>query len=393
MNQHTGTKTSTAIKLSDKEMGMLEDAQEAGISRGITLLSQMTFSKKQMAIDALTTSVSIATTSIDFSKGEDNDDTVGSLIGDGAEAKINTLLSKCWDKARAKVANNKWLSRASHVLEVGLNQLISWIKGLIFSGKVLAQVVPFYGNIKGIVDGALIAIETHGHRSSFESLVEMGDKVSSGISSAALDAFSKYARAEMIRCAGKSAWTFAKSIGGLLAEIFSFGAWKVVDFVIAIVEAITSFCFSVVQAVLFDKATKKFGDYATARTLPSADEFRTIVSGCSFVGCVYFAAANYIGHFNISSMLSNSSRVLSTKSLTDGLTKINEAQKMACGYASSSHFKISFRDAAAKEEFGWVLDMIEGYSSSAPKSEFLTKNATRWQRFKHKAKKLKRKLS
>lgn len=52
MNEATAGKTRTAVTLSDKEMGMLEAAQEAG--RGLTLLSQLTFSKKQMTLEGPT---------------------------------------------------------------------------------------------------------------------------------------------------------------------------------------------------------------------------------------------------------------------------------------------------------------------------------------------------
>ena len=55
----TGVKTSTAIRLTDKEVDLLNSAQEAGLSRGITLLSHMTFSKKQMALEGLKGAASI----------------------------------------------------------------------------------------------------------------------------------------------------------------------------------------------------------------------------------------------------------------------------------------------------------------------------------------------
>ena len=392
MNVSTGIKTSTAIKLTDKEMGLLEQAQQDGLARGITILSKLTFSKSKMAFAAAESAISVTKSSVDFSKGG-SDDTVGSILGDTAEAKIQKLLGKCWDKVRQKTERSPWLTKACHVLEVGLNQLLSFVKGVIFSGAVMAQLVPFYGNVKGIIDGAILAVGAHGHRTATDTLNEMGPSVASGISTEALNGFTKYARAEMIRTAGKSAYTFAKSIGGLLAEIFSFGAWTVVTFVAAVVEAIASFVNSLVQAIMFDRATKKLRDYGICRQLPSAEEFRTILAGCSFVGCVFFAASNYIGHFNVTSVLANPSRVLSTKMLTDSVTKIAQAQKMACGYTTGAAFSLDFRTPESQAEYGWILKMIEGYANDKPKSEFLTSDATRWDRFKHKAKSLRNKLT
>ena len=84
---------------------------------------------------------------------------------------------------------------------------------------------------------------------------------------------------------------------------------------------------------------------------------------------------------------------ISSKMLTDAITKVSQAQRLACDYTSKSHFKIAFRDSAAKEQYGWILEMVDGFANHKPRSEFLTKDATRWQRFKHKAKKLKNKLT
>ncbi len=214
----------------------------------------------------------------------------------------------------------------------------------------------------------------------------MGESVSSGISGVALNAFTTFAENEAIRCGLKSAWTFSKSIGGLLAEIFSFGAWKVVDFVIAIVEAISSFCFSLVQAVLFDKTTKKFGDYVEAGELPPVETFRTILSGCSFVGCVFFASSFYIGPVHMSSILSRSSRVLSSKTLTDTINNLTKARKVACKYTVNSSFKLSFRDGQSQQEFSWILKVIEGTASDEPKAEFRLGQEKRWDRYRRKFK-------
>ena len=52
---------------------------------------------------------------------------------------------------------------------------------------------------------------------------------------------------------------------------------------------------------------------------------------------------------------------------------------------------MGFRDKASEAQYGWILKMMHGYASDAPKSKFLTSDATKWQRFKHKAKKFKRK--
>lgn len=343
-----------------------------------------------MGFRGVDAAASVFSASKNFASGG-SDDTVGSIIGDEAESKIKALLGKAWDKAREKLENNPKLVAACTFLERGLGELLGRIKGLIFNSQVLGQLVPFYGNVKGIIDGAIQAIAAHGHRTAMDTLNDMGPAVASGVATEALSGFTTYVKGEFVRTAVKSAYTFAKSIGGLLAEIFSFGAWSVVSFVTAIIEAIVGFVNSLVQGMLFDRATEKFKEYSEARSLPTPEEFRTVLAGCSFVGCVFFASANYVGHFNLTSVLAQPQRVLSTKMITDSVGQINEAQKMACQYTSGAAFKLSCRKGA--EDFKWVLKMIEGYSSDVPKSEFLTADATKWQRFKHSFKKIKNKLT
>ena len=118
----------------------------------------------------------------------------------------------------------------------------------------------------------------------------------------------------------------------------------------------------------------------------SVDDFRGIVKGAPFVGAVFFGAAHYIGQFNLTSLLADTDMVISTNTLTDGVSKVGLAQKTACGYVANSHFEIGFRDSSSKKEYGWLLNAMKGYADDAPKSDFLTSQATRWTRFKHKAK-------
>ena len=380
-------KTSTAIKLSGKEAAMLQKAQDDGIARGVTLLSNLTFDRWDMGMRGLDAAVSVGTSTASFVKNPGgSDDTAGSLLGDEAESKINKLLSKAWDKARTKLENTPFLVKACDLLERGLSQLLGYVKGLIFNGKVLGMLVPFYGNVKGIIDGAIMAVDTHSQRTSIDQLKAMGPQVASGVPTVALASFTSYARAEYLRSAGKTAYTFVKSIGGLLAEIFSFGAWTVISFTAAVVEAIFSFVNSLIQGMLFDRTTVLFRDYVKNNTMPSPAQFRTILGGCSFVGCAFFASANYIGHFNLTSALSSPDRVLSTSTTMAAVAAVGDAQRMACGYSSSAAFKLACRPGG--EQFKWVVDMMGGMADQSPKSEMLTENASKFVRFKYKAKRL-----
>ena len=74
------------------------------------------------------------------------------------------------------------------------------------------------------------------------------------------------------------------------------------------------------------------------------------------------------------------------------VASVGQAQKLACGYIAASHFEVGFRDAESRARYAWLLEMMSGYASDAPKSDFLTANATNWQQLKHKAKKFKYKF-
>lgn len=384
--------TATSVELNAKEIAMLEQAQHDGLCRGMTLLSTLTYRWEDLAIQGISSAASIGAASHSYgSASPPASETMARLSGealDVAEGSIGLMLGKVWKKVEAKVNENQTLKDCCRLLKVGLDNLLGWIKKILASKQVLGQLVPFWGAIQGAYGGIMAAIETHGHRTAFESLKEMGPVIGSGFPTVAMEAFMKYAKVEGIRAGLKSAYTFAKTIGSVLAQIFSAGASSVIDFVTAVVEAVVSFAYSVIQAVLFDKATEKCRVCVEERQEMSVEDFRSIVKGAPFVGAVFFGAANYIGHFNLTALLSDTNKVISSSTMMNGVAKVGEAQRIACGYVQNSHFEIGFRDSASQEEYAWLLKMMRGYTDQ-PVSDFLTGNATRWQRFKHKVKKFK----
>ena len=117
-------------------------------------------------------------------------------------------------------------------------------------------------------------------------------------------------------------------------------------------------------------------------------DFQTICASSAFVGCVFFGAANYIGHFQLTSLLSSDTNTLSSSSFSASIAKVGEVQKIASKYVDGVNFELKFRSIEEEAEYGWALKMMRGYASDAPKSEFLTANASTLTRFKHGMKKL-----
>ena len=372
----------TGITLSDKEFGMLEEAQEQGLMRAVGLLSQMTYTKKSILVNGVFAAANIAGAGYKLGTGASHQ-VKGHSVADN---EIKKLLNAAFKKCGESISKNKTIRQACAYTGMALTEVMMFLKSILLSETVLATLVPLYGNVRGVISGASQAIEAHTKSTHVDDLRAMEGAIAPGLPTAALKAFTKYVRAEMVRTAAKSAYTMTKSIAGILAEIFTFGAWTVVTFVNAIVDAVMGFLYTWVQAELFTHACDRFNIYRVKQENPTAAEFRALVEGSSFVGAVFFGAANYIGHFNLCSVLSEPKRVVTSQGLMSAVMQVNDAQKMACGYVRGVGFSIGFRDAAAEKRYGWVRDMINGYGGKALHTSILNEDANMWTKFKHKAK-------
>lgn len=383
-------KTSSII-LTNKEKEMLQDAQQEGLKRGITLLSTLTYDWEALAWQAVGSAVNIANSqafasdSPESTSGKERASTSGDEI---AFTSIQTLLSKVWSKIEAKINNDPYIQRLVKVLKIGLSSVVAWIKKIILSKELIGNLVPGFAAVKGLIDGAIGVIETHGHRTAWESLKEASPSIAGGFPKVALDAFGRYVQIEGVRSGLKTTYTFAKTLTSLLLQIFTMGASSVFDFVTSIVEAVSSFAYSTFQAITFGKATDLCRECVKERKLMSVSDFQVICASSAFVGCVFFGAANYIGHFNLTSVLSNDASTIASSSLLASVAKVGEVQKLASKYVAGVNFEMKFRSKEEESEYGWTIKMMKGYASDAPKSEFLTANASNMTKFKHGVKKL-----
>ncbi|MFK5915807.1 MAG: hypothetical protein QM484_15680 [Woeseiaceae bacterium] len=388
-----------SIILTTKEKEMLANAQYEGLKRGVLLLSTLTYDWEALAWQAIGSAVNITNSQVFQSDSPESKKTMERLSTSGDEIamdaaakKIGSLLTKAWDKVEAKIRNDPWIERLVKVLKIGLSTLLAWIKKIILSKEVIGNLVPFYAATKGLIDGAKGVIETHGHRSTWDNLKSASPDIASGFPTVALNAFSQFVKVEGMRSAAKTAYTFAKTITSVLLQIFTMGISSVVDFVTSIIEAVSTFAYSVFQAVTFGKATNLCRECVQERRLMTVSDFQTICASSTYVGCVFFGAANYIGHFNITSVLSSETSIISSSSLLTSVAKVGEIQKSACSYILNSNFDMKFCSKNEENQYGWALQMMKGYGSDAPRSEFLTANASSFTKFKHYGKKLWRKI-
>lgn len=290
-------------------------------------------------------------------------DPLSSRSEDGAWDKIMAVLEKCWEKVTRKIRDAEWFKKAQDGLGLAATILMDWIKTLLLSGQVISKLVPFYGSIRGVVDGALLAFSAVQCRDTISDLVNTSVMIDSGVPKVAMDAFRNYVILENVRLGAKSAYIVTKSIGNFLAEVLTFGAWTVASFVTAIVEAVASIVTALVQFRLFDKATEKLRVYSQAGDIPDADEFRSIISFCPLIGAVFFGGASYIGHFQLTRVLTKPA-FCDASYLNSALPSIAETQRHACAFIRASGIQLKFRSADEEKRLGWVVKQIEGYSTN-----------------------------
>lgn len=384
-------KISTAIRLSRAEVNMLEDAQYDGLCRGVTLMSTLTFRWQDLLLQSVSGAASVANSALDFQITSPSSNALartGSSTTGIAHDAIQKLLEKVWTLVERKMLANETINDLCRLLKIGISALLTMLKTFLVSIHVIGQIIPVWGALKNSYDSLMSVIETYGHYKSWDNLNDLSAAIGSGFPMVAMNGFITYVRNEGLRTAAKSAYSIGKTIGSIVAQVFSMGATSIVDLATAIFEAVASWAHTMFMAITFAYSTDKCNKYIESDEGMDVDQFRKVIKASPFFSAVFFGAANYIGHFNLTALLSDTSNVISTSSLMTGVASVNEVQKIACGYVADSHFEIGFRDARDREQYSWLLKMMRGYASDAPKSEFLTEDATRWQRFKHKTKKL-----
>ncbi len=387
-----GSKPSASeLHLTAKERSLLINVQNEGIKRGTLLLASLTYDWEALAFSAVSSASSLVAGEVfanNDSAPKSRKERVSTTQDEIAADGISGLLGAAWKKVEGKIASDERIGRLAKVLNMGISAVLTWLKNMVLSKELLANLIPFYGAAKGLIDGAKGVLETRSHHTAWDSLKQASGHIASGFPMEALNAFERYANAEYVRSGLKTTYTFAKTLTSVLLQIFTAGASSVFDFATKVFEAVSSFAFNAFQALCFGKATDFCRKKMENDSMPSASEFQTICSDSPFAGCVFLGAANYIGHFNLTSVLSNANNVIAGPSMMASVAKVGEIQKLASKYIAASHFKMKFRSSDDKEQYGWVLKMMEGYASDAPKSEFITKNASFRTRLFHKARTL-----
>jgi len=317
--------SSTAIILSKGEAAFLAGDQEEGLKRGMILLSKLTFDWLSIAKGAGKSTATLGYKAYKLS---------GDSTAEEAAEEISGFLRRAWSRATHRIGEDDTIRSCSRLLGVSRTEIFSIARTSILNSDVIQELVPFYGSVKTVIKGAKGVYDTKKKFDSLDELRSLRAAVDSGFPTVAINGFIKYAKNEAVRSALKTAYNFGKGIAKVLVDIFAAPVSSVVNFVTAVVEAIVSFAYNLLQGALFAKAAERARVCVEERMVMTIEDFRKIIGGCPFVGAVFFAGAHYIKHFSLIRLLSNEQRVISTNSLTEGLIPSSVGSDSFMGFPS-----------------------------------------------------------
>ncbi len=411
MNHHqvspiAGTADFLGLKLTDREYDMLLAARDQGIKRGVSLLAKMKCDWESVLWEGAGSAAAIGGSQ----GGEalypaDSENLFSSPLADAvpgvwesllpeessasfdlpakdARAGIGKFLLWALKRAVSKLKNNEWVQRFLKLVGLTMGFVAEVVKRKLLSGQVLSSLIPFYGPLKNLIAGGVKAYQARQDKTSLDRLHAAAPQIGSGIPTVMFQRFDAFLVQEMALSAGKAAYNFGKGIASVLVAIFATAASSALELVMSIVEAVASFFYMAYQAITFQRASDrcrewvKYGD--VSRDLDLGDG----VAACPFLGCLFFGGANYIGHFNLTAMLTDE-RYLRSANLIQAVSDVSMVQRTACQYIVRTKFP--FQSIDDKDQ--WLIKMMNGLADSSPRSEFVTDDASAAVKFAHYGKK------
>jgi hypothetical protein len=385
-NAISGSRDFLALKPTDVELQMLENARRDGLIRGVTLLSKMTCDVEALVWAGLRGAATTTAGGMSYGYASSAPaalaiDRASSGVGEVGPGTVANFLEWAYAKAADKIVSNEWVQRLVKAFGIGLSVLLDWIKKTILNADLIKALIPLYGPVKGLIDTGIRIYDAASASNALNRILQAAPQIGSGLPTVMFRQLSEYLSREVALNAGKAVYNFGKSLVTVLVGVFAAPAASALSLITSIIEAITSFVYLVFQGLTFKSATDKCREWVKVGDFDQDLDFSDGIAACPFIGCAFFGAANYMGHFNLSAMLTKP-RLLTSANLTLAVGEVSAVQKVACQYVKSTEvpFKID-------SEYDWVLKMMRGYASDAPRSEFLTEDASAKVRFVHFGKK------
>jgi hypothetical protein len=349
---------------------LLAELRQQGIARGIHFLGALDVKWEDMLWQAAGKTLSVGLSQAQLGpKGPAARPMGGKglqdLAVDATTEKIGGFLKKVIEKARAKLSESPWVTRATRVLGLGLDVLLTYVKQVLLSKEVIGAFIPFWNTIKGGYDAVMRGVEAYRIQGSIELLAANAALIGSGIPSVAMRGFGTYLRGERNASVGASLYTFGKTIASTVLTIVTAGAGSLVALATKIVELVVSLVSNFYQAWVFSRACEQCRTWDLTGSVDELeDNFSTVCAGCPLLGAYFFAVADYIGTINLTSMFAKGRSVVADSVVWTAGAQVFEVQKLACDYITKVQFQPTFRSGAG----GQLAYLLEGIKSTAAAS-------------------------
>lgn len=383
-NAISGSRNFLSLTLEEKDYDLLLAAKNEGIKRGVRLLAGMD-------IDLFSLGISSANSFAPLLPGIDHHispsnvtQRLSSPVADVGYGSLSEFLKWAFEKVTEKFIQNPTVKRLVQVAGVSVNVILIEVRELILDKLTLKALIPFYGAVKGLIDTGVNIYKAASASNAFDRLDKAAAMISSGVPRQMFNQFRDFLSNEIILNATKTGYTFGKTVASVLVTVFAAPASSPLAFVNSVIEAISSIALKLYQAFTFRRATQRCAQWVEANDISADLDFAEGIAACPFIGCVFFGAANFMGHFNLSAMLTDT-KFLTSANLTLAVSEVSAVQKIACKYVASSEIPFKFKD---EERYGWILKMMNGMADDAPRSEFVTDDASWGAKFVHWGKKL-----
>ena len=382
-NAVSGSRDFLALKPTVVELDMLRDARDNGIIRGVTLLSKMTCDVESVIWSGVSSAASLTAGNLSFGHAAGGPEATAmgrasSNAGEVTYGTVGNFLEWAYEQAADKIRSNEWVQRLVKVFGLGLKFLLEYIKKTLISADLIKTLLPVHGPVKGLIDTGMRVYDAASASNALNRINQAAAQIGSGLPTVMFKNLQDYLTREVAMNAGKAVYTFGKSLANVLLSVFAAPAATVLSLVTGVIEAVTSFVYLVFQGLTFKGATDKCRDWLKVGDIQEGLEFGEGIAACPFIGCMFFGAANYMGHFNLSAMLTKPS-LLTSANLTLAVSEVSAVQKVACQYVKSTQVPFKCTDSS----YDWVLQMMNGMASNAPRSEFLTEDASMKTKFRH----------
>jgi len=356
-----------AFFLTAEQGDLLAECRTLGIRRGIEYLSMLTVDWEEMLWEAAGTGAGMAADKMSF--GVDAPETKQPLMGKGlqdvaadkAGEKVKGFLSKVLDKAKDRIVGNAWATRAMRLMGLGVEFLVGALKRVLLSKEVIKGFIPFYDQIKGVLDTVDRGVDAYRLKGSVANLQANAELIGSGIPSVAMAGFTSYLNTEMAESAGLAVYNFGKTLAKTIVQILTAGASTILNVVMTVVELVVSWVHKLYQAWMFNGACLRCREWrrSGAGVEDFTAEFSAVMGSCPLLGAFFFSVADHIGTINLTTMFAKKMSVVPSNSVDAAGAKVWETQVLACKYLARVRFKPKFREAHDAERYGHLLSGID----------------------------------